>query len=100
MTQENNLLEKFHFNEIPPMPRDALEIGDTFAIDANGIFNASAHGKSGGVFNQITISTRRDVCLRTQCERVLVFLFTSRPLRSNLFLMALISTSPVVGDSV
>ena len=36
MTQENSLLGKFHLNEIPPMPHDALEIGDTFAIDANG----------------------------------------------------------------
>ena len=77
MTQENSFLGKFHLNEIPPMPRDALEIGDTFAIDANGILKASAQGKSGGVSDQITISTRRDVCLRTQCERVLVFLFTS-----------------------
>ena len=77
MTQGNNLLGNFHLNEIPPMPRDPLEIDVTFAIDANGTLNASAQGKSGGVSNQITISTRRDVCLRTQCERVLVFLFTS-----------------------
>ena len=77
MTQESSLLGKFHLNEIPPMPRDALEIGDTFAIDANGILNASAQGKSGGVSNQITISTRKDVVLRTQCERVPVFLSTS-----------------------
>ena len=77
MTQENSLLGKFHFNEIPPMSRDALEIDDTLAIDANGILNASAQSKSGGVSNQITISTRRDVCLRTQCEHVLVFLFTN-----------------------
>ena len=71
------MLGKFHFNEIPPMPRDALEIDDTFAIDANRILNASAQGKSGGVSNQITISTRRDVCLRTQFEHVLVFFFTN-----------------------
>ena len=77
MTQENSLLGEFHLNEIPPLPRDALEIDVTFDVDANGIFNVSAQGKSGGVSDQITISTRRDVCLRTQCERVLVFLFTS-----------------------
>ena len=40
MTQENSLLGKFHLIEIPPMPRDVLEIGVTFDVDANGILNA------------------------------------------------------------
>ena len=42
MTQENNLLGKFHLNEIPPTPRDALDIDVTFDVDANGILNVSA----------------------------------------------------------
>ena len=62
MTQENSLLGKFHLNEIPPMPRDALEIDVTFDVDANGILNVSIQDEP------ITISTRRDVCLRTKCE--------------------------------
>ena len=69
MTQDNNLLGNFRFNGIP---HGTFQIDVTFAIDANGILNASAQGKSGGVSNQITISMRRDVCLRTQCERVSV----------------------------
>ena len=46
MTQGNNLLGKFHLNEIPPMPRDAFEIDVTFDIDANGILNVSAQDES------------------------------------------------------
>ena len=65
MTQDKNLLGEFHFNGIP---RVVFQIGVTPAIDANGILNASAQGKSAGKSNQITISTGRDVCLRTQCE--------------------------------
>ena len=49
MTQGNSLLGKLHLNEI---------------------LNASAQDKSDVVSNQINISMRRDVCLRTQCERV------------------------------
>ena len=45
-TQENSLLGKFHLNEIPPMPRDALEIDLTFNIDTNGILNVSARDES------------------------------------------------------
>ena len=63
MTQDNKLLGHFRFTGVP---HGMFQIGVTFAIDANGILNASAQGKSGGV----SISTRRDVCLRTQCERV------------------------------
>ena len=48
----------------------------TLAVDVHDILNASAHSKSGGVSNQITISTRRDVCPKTQCERVKRTLFS------------------------
>ena len=67
MTQDNNLLGNFRLNGIP---HGMFQIDVTFAIDANGILNGSAQGKCGGVSNQITISMRRDVCLKTQCERV------------------------------
>ena len=48
MTQDNNLLGKFHLIGIPPKPRGVLQIDVTFDIDANGILNASAQDKSIG----------------------------------------------------
>ena len=48
MTQGNNLLGKFHLNEIPPMPRDAFEID----VDVNGILNVSAQDESITISNE------------------------------------------------
>ena len=45
-TTFSSLLWKFHLNEIPPMPRDALEIDVTFNVDTNGILNVSARDES------------------------------------------------------
>ena len=55
MTEDNNLLAKFHRDGIPPAPRGLPQVEVTFDIDANGILNVSARDES--------------VCLRTQCER-------------------------------
>ena len=55
VTQDSNLLGKFHLNWIPPTPRGVLQIDVTFDVDATGILNGSAQDES--------------VCLRTQCER-------------------------------
>ena len=66
MTEDNNLLGKFHLDEIPPGPRGLPQVGVTFDIDANGILNVSA---------------RSAPCL-LPCRR---------PLRSTPFSMALIS---------
>ena len=55
MTQNNNLLGKFHLDGIPPASRCVPQVEVTFDIDANGILNVSARDES--------------VCLRTQCER-------------------------------
>ena len=55
MTEDNNLLWKFHLDGIPPAPRGLPRVEVTFDIDANGILNVSARDES--------------VCLRTQCER-------------------------------
>ena len=52
MTQENSLLGKFHLNDIPPMPRDALEIDVNFDVDANGILNVSAQDESITISNE------------------------------------------------
>ena len=55
MTQENNLLEKFYLDGIPPAPRGMSQVEVTFDIDANGILIVFARDES--------------VCLRTQCGR-------------------------------
>ena len=91
MTKENNSLGKFHLKGIPPMPRDAFEI----EVDANGTLNASTQDKSGVVSNQINISMRRDVCLRTQCERVkhTLFPFSRAAIEIDSFFGALICFS-------
>ena len=51
MTEGNNLLGRFHFNEIPT-PRDAFEIDVTFDVDANGILNVSAQDESITISNE------------------------------------------------
>ena len=55
MTQNNNLLGKFHLDGIPPASRGVPQVEVTFDIDAKGILNVSARDES--------------VCHRTQCER-------------------------------
>ena len=55
MTEDNNLLAKFHLVGIPPASRGVPQVEVTFDIDAYGILNVSAWDES--------------VCLRTQCER-------------------------------
>ena len=42
VTQDSNLLCKFHFDGISPAPRGAPQIEVTFDINANGIFNTLA----------------------------------------------------------
>lgn len=58
MTKDNNLLGKFHLNDIPRMPRGVPQIEVTFDIDANGILNVSALEKSSG--NEQRIQIRND----------------------------------------
>ena len=64
MTEDNNSLGKFHFDGIPPVPRDLPQVEVTFDIDANGILNISAQDESTGKTNQVPISLRRAICLR------------------------------------
>ena len=56
MTQDDNVLGKFHLIGIPPTARGVLQIDVTFDVDANGVLNVSAQDESVG--------------LRTPCERV------------------------------
>ena len=54
MTEDNNLLGKFHLDGIPSAPRDVPQVEITSDIDAYGILNVSAWDES--------------VCLSSQCE--------------------------------
>ena len=54
MTEDNNLLGKFHLDGIPS-PRGVPQVEFTFDIDAYGILNVTARNES--------------VCLSSQCER-------------------------------
>ena len=67
MAEDNNSLEKFHLDGIPPAPRGQPQLEATFNIDTNGILNLSARDESAP-------------CL----------LPLRRPLRSTPFSMALI----------
>ena len=70
MTENNNLLGKFHLAGIIPAPRGLPQVEVTFNIDTNGILNLSARDKF-----------------------VPCLLPHKRPLRSTPFSMALISFS-------
>ena len=61
MTEDNNLLGKFHLDVIPPASRGLPQVEVTFDIDANGIWYVSVQDKSTGKSNQITI-THEKVC--------------------------------------
>ena len=56
MTQDNDLLGKFHLNE---MPHGLPQTDATFDVDANGILNVSGKDESTGKPNQITISNKK-----------------------------------------
>ncbi|CAE8713385.1 unnamed protein product [Polarella glacialis] len=54
MTKDNDMLDKFHLDDILPVSRGGPQIEVTFDIDANGILNVSAADKPTGKSNQIT----------------------------------------------
>ena len=58
MTEDNNLLGKFHLGVIPPASRGLPQVEVTFDIDANGIWYVFAPTRSPS-------RTRRSVCLTT-----------------------------------
>merc|ERR1711865_287541 len=53
ITKDNNMLGKFHLDNIPPAPRGVPQ------IEANGILNVGAQDKSTGKSNQITITNEK-----------------------------------------
>merc|ERR1711904_300202 len=70
MTEDNNLLGKFHLDGIPPAPRGVPQIEVTFDIDANGILNVSAQDKSTGKSNQITITNEKGRLSQAEIDRM------------------------------
>merc|ERR1719460_662077 len=70
MTKDNNLLGKFHLDNIPPAPRGVPQIEVTFDIDANGILNVSAQDKSTGKSNQITITNEKGRLSQSEIDRM------------------------------
>lgn len=70
MTKDNNLLGKFELTGIPPAPRGVPQIEVTFDIDANGILNVSAHDKSTGRQNKITITNDKGRLSKEDIERM------------------------------
>jgi len=70
MTKDNNLLGKFELTGIPPAPRGVPQIEVTFDIDANGILNVSAHDKSTGRQNKITITNDKGRLNKDDIERM------------------------------
>ena len=81
MTKDNNFLDMFQLDGIPPAPRGVPQIEVTFDLDHNGVLNVHAEYKAGGKSNSITvsrISPARDDAL---CDgvRVIVHDVESKP---------------------
>lgn len=70
-TKDNNLLGKFELAGIPPAPRGVPQIEVTFDIDANGILNVSAHDKTTGRSQKITITNDKGRLSKEEIERML-----------------------------
>ncbi|KAJ2516581.1 Hsp70 chaperone [Coemansia sp. RSA 1939] len=69
-TKDNNLLGKFDLSGIAPAPRGVPQIEVTFDVDANGILNVSAHDKSTGKTNKITITNDKGRLSKEDIERM------------------------------
>ncbi|KHJ85243.1 DnaK family protein [Oesophagostomum dentatum] len=70
MTKDNKLLGVLKLSEIPAAPRGVPQIEVTFDIDANGILNVSAHDKSTGQGNKITLINHRGRVSRDEAEHM------------------------------
>lgn len=56
MALDNMSLGRFRLEGIPPAPRGMPQVEVTFDIDANGILNVTAHDKSTGKEQKITVT--------------------------------------------
>jgi L1 cell adhesion molecule like protein len=70
MTRDNNLLGKFHLDDIPLMPRGTPKIEVAYDIDANGILTVTAAEKSSGKEQKITITNERGRMSKEDIERM------------------------------
>ncbi|PKC72879.1 hsp71-like protein [Rhizophagus irregularis] len=68
-TRDSNLLGKFELSGISPAPRGVPQIKVTFDIDANGILNVSAVGKTTGRSNKITVTNDKGLS-KEEIERM------------------------------
>ncbi|XP_065210328.1 heat shock 70 kDa protein II-like [Planococcus citri] len=71
LTKYNHLLGRFTLEGFPPAPAGAAEADVTFEIDANGVLNVTAIGKSIGNMNQITIAYDRGRLSKSEIQRVI-----------------------------
>ncbi|KAJ2373281.1 Hsp70 chaperone, partial [Coemansia sp. RSA 2611] len=69
-TKDNHKLGNFDLTGIAPAPRGVPQIEVTFDIDANGILNVSAHDKSTGKTNKITITNDKGRLSKEDIERM------------------------------
>ena len=70
MTKDNNLLCKFHLDEMPPAPRGASQIEVTFDMDTNESLNVSAQDRSTGRSNQITMTSEKEHLSPTETDHL------------------------------
>ena len=68
MIEDNNSLGKFHFDGIPPTPRDLLQVDVTFDIDTYGILNVSAWDESSVSGHSVNVP-RRTLSSSTQATK-------------------------------
>ena len=71
LTCDNNLLDKFTLDGIPPMPRGDAGIDVTFDIDANGILSVSAVEKSTGKMKKITVINDKGRLSQADIDRMI-----------------------------
>jgi len=64
------MLGKFELSGIPPAPRGVPQVEVVFDIDANGILNVSAHDKTTGKSNKITITNDKGRLSKEEIERM------------------------------
>jgi L1 cell adhesion molecule like protein len=69
-TKDNNLLDKFQLNGIPPMPKGIPQVEVTFEIDANCILTVTAEEKTTGKKQSVTVQNNGRTIDRDQVERM------------------------------
>jgi len=70
-THDNNLLDTFKLQGIPPAPRGDPQIEVTFYVNADGFLNVSAQEKSTGIFNNITIKNDKGYLSQAEVNQII-----------------------------